>query len=73
MYRLKKDGMKYTLLPLKTKLTLPVSSTFLTMTQNFEEKIKENRQIHALIVKQALMNEAELHMEEQPKAVHPLP
>ncbi|XP_056158566.1 uncharacterized protein LOC130134849 [Syzygium oleosum] len=47
-------------------------NNFLTLTRKFEVELKETRQIHVLIVKQAIETGAEIQVEEQPKAVKPL-
>ena len=42
------------------------------MVRDLGEEIKETRQVHALIVKQVLMNEAESQVKEHPELVRSL-
>ena len=62
-YRLEKNGMKYTLLPLKTKVASPKKRAFLTLSQSFETEMKETKQVYALVCKRMLLNQAELQVE----------
>ena len=73
VYQLEKDGVRFTLLPLRSGLRPKVSKadrrTFFTITrleQEMRAVIKESRVVHALIVKQVLT------LEEKQKSIkHP--
>lgn len=72
MHKLEKDGVKFLLLPLKSKPDILDKSMFLTLTENFDAEVKEIGQIYVLIVKQILMNEPEKKVEEQLELIRPL-
>ena len=61
MYRLEKDGVKYTLLSLKVLLrskgSKPEGRSFLTIShleKEIEEIMKESKEVHGLVVKSVL-------------------
>ena len=72
MYKLRKEGEKYTPMPLPGKVFALDRGKFLSLVRDLEEEMKETRQVHASIVKQVLMNEAESQVEEHPELVRPL-
>ena len=78
-YQVTKDGVKYTLLPLKRRPKLKpapeeLKETLFTMAQSGEEiesEFKDSRQIYALVMRQILVAEDE-GIQEHPEAVQPL-
>ncbi|XP_031286963.1 uncharacterized protein LOC116145647 [Pistacia vera] len=78
-YKLEKDGVKFTFLPMKksskTKASKVKGLTFFTITHSgseLEVAFKASRVMHALIVKQVLTAEEELKKEEYPEVIRPL-
>src|SRR5436190_14987279 len=78
-YQVTKDGVKYTLLPLKRRPRLKPTSEELKETlfimaqsgQEIESEFKDSRQIYALVMRQILVAEDE-EIQERPEAVQPL-
>ncbi|KAF2323881.1 hypothetical protein GH714_003374 [Hevea brasiliensis] len=66
-YSIEKEGVKYSLLPLKNKSTKKEVHTFLAVTKEFEVEAEETKQVHALVVKQILMGKSKSQVEEPPK------
>lgn len=50
MYKLEKDGVKYTLLPINSKASSN-ERTFLNVAREFKAKAKESKQVQSLVVK----------------------
>ncbi|KAF2319688.1 hypothetical protein GH714_018018 [Hevea brasiliensis] len=59
-YSIEKEGVNYSLLPLKNKSTKKEVQTFLPVTKEFEAEAKETKHVHALFVKQILMEESKI-------------
>src|SRR3954470_14433408 len=78
-YQVTKDGVKYTLLPLKMRPRLKpapeeLKETLFTIAQSgqeIESEFKDSRQIYALVMRQVLLAEDE-EIQEHPEAVQPL-
>ncbi|XP_031286439.1 uncharacterized protein LOC116145146 [Pistacia vera] len=78
-YKLEKDGVKFTLMPMKksskTKASKVEERTFFTVTHSGTELVvafKASRVMYELIVKQVLTTEGELNTKEYLEAIKPL-